>query len=150
MAHRLAPWHVGSSWTRAGTRVPCIGRWILNHCTIREVPRMRLLHSFCEDGERMPGGRPHPHTEALWSGEDPFHTWEGRDPDSPHAALALVWAGGPPCVSRSSAPVPHPAWTLPAFTRGHVFGPSVLLRPLPRAVPHRLLQTTGHVHHPSL
>ena len=29
----VAPWHVGSSWTRARTRVPCIGRWILNHCT---------------------------------------------------------------------------------------------------------------------
>ena len=24
-----APWHVGSSWARNGTRVPCIGRWIL-------------------------------------------------------------------------------------------------------------------------
>ena len=31
------PQHVGSSQTRAQTRVPCIGRWILNHCTIREV-----------------------------------------------------------------------------------------------------------------
>ena len=30
--------HVGSSRTRARTRVPCIGRWILNHCTTREVP----------------------------------------------------------------------------------------------------------------
>ena len=35
----VAPWHVGSSWTRAGTRVPCIGRWILNHCATREVPK---------------------------------------------------------------------------------------------------------------
>ena len=25
-----ALWHVESSWTRAQTRVPCIGRWILN------------------------------------------------------------------------------------------------------------------------
>ena len=30
--------HVGSSWTRARTHVPCIGRWILNHCATREVP----------------------------------------------------------------------------------------------------------------
>ena len=30
--------HVGSSRTRARTRVPCIGRWSLNHCTTREVP----------------------------------------------------------------------------------------------------------------
>ena len=33
----VAPWHVGSSRTRAQTRVPCIGRQILNHCTTREV-----------------------------------------------------------------------------------------------------------------
>ena len=29
--------HVGSSRTRAWTCVPCIGRWILNHCATREV-----------------------------------------------------------------------------------------------------------------
>ena len=29
---------VGSSWTRDRTRVPCIGRWIPNHWTTREVP----------------------------------------------------------------------------------------------------------------
>ena len=34
----VAPWHVGSSWTRARTHVPCIGRRILNHCATREVP----------------------------------------------------------------------------------------------------------------
>ena len=33
----VAPWHVGSSQTRARTRVPCIGRRILNHCTTREA-----------------------------------------------------------------------------------------------------------------
>ena len=33
-----APRHVGSSQTRDRTHVPCIGRWILNHCTTREVP----------------------------------------------------------------------------------------------------------------
>ena len=32
-----APWHVGSSQTRAQTRVPCIGRQILNHCATREA-----------------------------------------------------------------------------------------------------------------
>ena len=35
----VAQWHVGSSWTRAQTRVPCTGRQILNHCTTREVPK---------------------------------------------------------------------------------------------------------------
>ena len=33
----VAPRHVGSSRTRAQTRVPCIGRRILNHCTTREA-----------------------------------------------------------------------------------------------------------------
>ena len=30
-------WHMGSSWIRDGTCVPCIGRWILKHCITREV-----------------------------------------------------------------------------------------------------------------
>ena len=38
LAGLLAPRHVGSSRTRARTRVPCIGKQILNHCTTREVP----------------------------------------------------------------------------------------------------------------
>ena len=33
-------WHVGSSLTRDQTPVPCIGRWILNHWTIRTVPEV--------------------------------------------------------------------------------------------------------------
>ena len=32
-----APRQVGSSQTRDRTCVPCTGRWILNHCTTREV-----------------------------------------------------------------------------------------------------------------
>ena len=32
-----APQHVGSSQTRARTRVPCIGRRTLNHCATREA-----------------------------------------------------------------------------------------------------------------
>ena len=34
----VACWHVGSSQTRGRTCVPCIGRWVLNHRTTREVP----------------------------------------------------------------------------------------------------------------
>ena len=33
----VAPRHVGSSQTRARTRVPCIGKQILNHCATREA-----------------------------------------------------------------------------------------------------------------
>ena len=39
----VAPRHVGSSQTRARTRVPCISRQILNHCAIREAPSLHFL-----------------------------------------------------------------------------------------------------------
>ena len=42
----VALWHVGSSRTRDRTCVPCIGRWIPNHCTTTEVPD-HLLMTFC-------------------------------------------------------------------------------------------------------
>ena len=42
----VAPWHVGSSQTRARTRVPCIGRQTLNHCATREAPNQDLLTSI--------------------------------------------------------------------------------------------------------
>ena len=41
-----APGHVGSSWTRARTRVPCIGQRILNHCTTREAPTASFFLIF--------------------------------------------------------------------------------------------------------
>ena len=40
----VAPRHVGSSQTRAGTRVPCIGRQTLNHCATREAPAPSLFN----------------------------------------------------------------------------------------------------------
>ena len=40
----VAPWHVGSSRSRAWTCVPCIGRRILNHCATREVPPLHFLN----------------------------------------------------------------------------------------------------------
>ena len=36
----VAPRHVGSSQTRARTRVSCIGRQILNHCATREARKV--------------------------------------------------------------------------------------------------------------
>ena len=44
----VAPRHVGSSQTRAQTRVPCIGRQILNCCTTREVPALFLKCSISQ------------------------------------------------------------------------------------------------------
>ena len=40
----VAPQHVGSSRTRAQTRVPCIGRQIPNHCATREALIMIILN----------------------------------------------------------------------------------------------------------
>ena len=42
----VAPRHVGSSQTRARTRVPCISRQILNHCATREAPGKLLFTDF--------------------------------------------------------------------------------------------------------
>ena len=39
----VAPRHVGPSQTRARTRVPCIGRQILNHCATREALAQVLI-----------------------------------------------------------------------------------------------------------
>ena len=43
----VAPQHVGSSWTKDQTCVPCIGRQILNHWT-RDVP----TYIFNIEGEK--------------------------------------------------------------------------------------------------
>ena len=40
-----APRHVGSSQTRARTRVPCIGRQTPNHCATREAPKPGFIFS---------------------------------------------------------------------------------------------------------
>ena len=39
----VAPRHVGSSQTRARTRVPCTGRQTLNHCATREAQEFCML-----------------------------------------------------------------------------------------------------------
>ena len=51
----VAPRHVGSSWTRARTCVPCIGRRSLNHCATREAPITTIL-KICSS----------PQTETLY------------------------------------------------------------------------------------
>ena len=45
----VAPRHVGSSQTRARTRVPCIGRQILNHWATREAPKFYFLKMSLND-----------------------------------------------------------------------------------------------------
>ena len=65
-----APWHAGSSQTRARTRVPCIGRQILNHCATREA-LIHLLktsqdtHLFLQTSFQGPANDPHPFEVRL-------------------------------------------------------------------------------------
>ena len=40
----VAPRHVGSSQTRARTRIPCTGRQIPNHCATREAHDVFLMY----------------------------------------------------------------------------------------------------------
>ena len=42
----VAPRHVGSSQTKARTRVPCIGRQTPNHCATREAQNAQFLNEF--------------------------------------------------------------------------------------------------------
>ena len=51
----VAPWHVGSSQTRARTRVPCIGRQILNDCATREAPIYYILTLKYDLQKRLTG-----------------------------------------------------------------------------------------------
>ena len=44
-----SPRHVGSSQTRDGSCVPCIGRQILNHWSTREVPSLKDLNRIWEE-----------------------------------------------------------------------------------------------------
>ena len=105
----VAPRHVGSSQTRARTRVPCIGRQILNHCATREALKFisvipfEALFGRQSLGKRLPpawGAFP-PAFEGVpsfWHG----HLW-GQQAGSrfqPGAAVALrTWpprgGGGP-------------------------------------------------------
>ena len=48
LAGLAAPRHVGSSQTRARTRVPCISRQILNHCVTREAQNPCLSPMTCQ------------------------------------------------------------------------------------------------------
>ena len=46
---------VGSSWPRARTHVPCIGRWIFNHCATREVLSNYLRHTLQQTATAVSG-----------------------------------------------------------------------------------------------
>ena len=50
----VAPRHVGSSQTRARTRVPYIGRQIPNHCTTREAQVSTILTPDVHELQQRP------------------------------------------------------------------------------------------------
>ena len=56
--------HVGSSQTRAQTRVPCIGRQILNHCATRQAPSYCFLFNYKE--LRFVRRLAYDHTASNW------------------------------------------------------------------------------------
>ena len=64
-----ALWHVGSSWTRERTSIPCILRWILNHWATREAQTFLSLIWFPFLQE--PPSRTL-RTEVLWVWALPF------------------------------------------------------------------------------
>ena len=69
-----APRHVGSSQTRARTRVPCIGRQILNHRATREAQETMFLARV--------RGVLKAHSQSLNENLvlSPWHTWKSRLP----------------------------------------------------------------------
>ena len=61
----VAPQHVGSSRTRPRTCVPCIGRWILNHCATGEAPFSPISEPtgtllLWPQARQAPSSHPHP------------------------------------------------------------------------------------------
>ena len=59
--------HVGSSRTRARTRVPCIRRRILNHCATREAPKVGLLYVLLVDPHSKLFSTYYRRGNRLWS-----------------------------------------------------------------------------------
>ena len=99
----VAPWHVGSSWTREQTSAPYIGKWLLNHWTTREAQSRcifkALFLSSPSSSRRFLQGSPCPVSGrsariSLCSG-----TWH-----PPFLAGALL---APPWAAADQAP--HPA-----------------------------------------
>ena len=67
----VAPRHVGSSQTRARTRVPRIGRQTLNHCATREA----LIGRFSESCLGSLGGDGMDHNYPTCVHENVFISW---------------------------------------------------------------------------
>ena len=112
----VAPRHVGSSQTRARTRVPCIGRRILNNCAIREAlpwlffsgrsgtPGWGRYLRVSPCSVRSPQGSP-----ALLPEPAGLSVWRPTGRLGPDVAEALV-------LTHSVCSVPRPACTFPLLS----------------------------------
>ena len=125
---------MGSSQSRAQTRVPCIGRRVLNHCATREVPTSALLlHASTTRGGgvpflegpsrgsvspaqvRCPGLNQSLWPEILWRDLGQQLRWKGSGRGRWKGALRSGWSCGDssPPQSHLSPGLPGP----PSLTR---------------------------------
>ena len=104
--------HVGSSQTRARTRVPCIGRWILNHCATREVPKNNFLRLRCITDRR----KVVTYTVYLFLAlnSDPTVTQDNLGPDLASGCPCPPPAGEAPSSGRTAGSSP--------FSKGQAAG----------------------------
>ena len=112
--------HVGSSQTRARTRVPCIGRQTLNHCATREALKF-FTNKFLEKlGYTVTISTSLWHThplaplflQAVWCDSYPHHL-KKRTLSMVIADLHVAWSNGLFQFSSSSTSLLH--CSLPSF-----------------------------------
>ena len=84
----VAPRHVGSSRTRALTRVPCIGRRILNHFATREVPVFLAVLCNMLVGSQFPDEGLNPVPPAVIA--QSLNHWTAREVP---LFMFLLWKG---------------------------------------------------------
>ena len=105
----VAPRHVGSSQTRARTRVPCISRQILNHCTTREAQPLFLksqLQDLWQEGPGKPQLRP-----KFWEGQQ--NDQNKATPTGKRNGIGQPWCWGDPgWASVGSTGSAAPKWIL--------------------------------------
>ena len=109
----VAPRHVGSSQTRARTRVPCISRQILNHCATREAPKILKvkvhLISHC--------------SHVSYAQLSPWLCLVSDCADIDHCVITAAWLQVPraafvgSCVSTPEFYFTQRKQTLPCFSR---------------------------------
>ena len=117
-----------SSLTRDQTRVLCIGRWILNHWTTREVPGPRVLRLLWRSCGKQAGGLggnggKESHSELVISSEAEvqFHVSSKSQPVAPNYSLAYLSLNH---LSLYSTPTPHIVIYFWALFRPSVIYPS--------------------------